>query len=43
MVYFMSFILSNLHMSNISNALVSTSKQLVDDTLLFFIIYNDKT
>ena len=43
MVYFMSFILSNLQMSNISNALVSTNKKLVDDMLLFFIIYNDKT
>ena len=32
----MSFILSNLHMNNVSNDIVSTIKQLLDDMLLSF-------
>ena len=39
----MSFVLSNLHMNNLSNDIVSTIKQLVDDVLLFFITVNTKT
>ena len=35
--------LSNLHMNNLSNDILSTIKQLVDDTLLFFITHNVKT
>ena len=38
----MSFVLSNLHMNNLSNDIVSTIKQLVDDLLLPFIL-NAKT
>ena len=39
----MSFVLSNLHMNNVSNDIVSTIKQLVDDVLLSFITLNAKT
>ena len=40
----MSFVLSNLHMSKLSNGIeVSTIKQLVDGLLLFFITHNAKT
>ena len=36
-------IISNLHIKNLSNDIVSTNKQLVDDVLLSFIILNAKT
>ena len=39
----MSFALSNLHMNNLSNDIVSTIKQLADDRLLSFITLNAKT
>ena len=39
----MSFVLSNLHMNNLSNDTVSTIKKLVDDVLLSFITLNAKT
>ena len=39
----MLFVPSNLHMNNLSNDIVSTSKQLVDDMLLFFITLIAKT
>ena len=39
----MSFVLSNLHMNNLSNDIVSTIKQLVDYALLSFITLNAKT
>ena len=39
----MSFVLSNLHMNNLSNDIVSTIKQLVDDVLLSFSTFNTKT
>ena len=39
----MSFALSNLHVNNLSNDLVSTIRQLVDDLLLYFITLNAKT
>ena len=43
--YFMSFVLSNLRVNNISNDIVFTIKQLVDvdDVLLSFITLNTKT
>ena len=39
----MSFVLSNSHMNNLSNDIVSTIKQLADAVLLFFITLNAKT
>ena len=39
----MPFVLSNLQMINLSNDIVSTIKQLVDDALLSFITVNTKT
>ena len=39
----MSLVLSNLHMNNILNYIVSTIKQLIDDVLLSFITLNAKT
>ena len=42
-LFYMSFVLSKLHMNNLSNDIVSTIKQLVDDMLLSFIANNAKT
>ena len=39
----MSFVLSNLLMNNLSDDLVSTVKQFVDNTLLSFITLDAKT
>ena len=39
----MSFVLSSLHMNNLSNDIVSTIKQLADDMLLSFITFNART
>ena len=39
----MSFVLSNLHMNNLSNDILSTIKQLEDDVVLSFITLNGKT
>ena len=39
----MSFVLSNLHVNNLSNDMVSTIKKLADDVLLSFITLNAKT
>ena len=39
----MSFVLSNLHMNNQLNDIVSTVKQRVDDMLLSFVTLNAKT
>ena len=39
----MSFVLSNLHVNNLSNDMVSAIKELVDDVLLSFITLNAKT
>ena len=39
----MSFVLFNLHMNNLTNDIVFTIKQLVDDVLLSFITLNAKT
>ena len=39
----MPFVLSNVHMNNLSNDIVSTIKQLVDYVLLSFITVNAKT
>ena len=39
----MSFVLSNLYRNNLSNDIVSTMKQLVDDGVLFFIAHNAKS
>ena len=41
-LYFMSFVLSNLHINNQSNDVVSTIKQFVEDTLLSVIAHNGK-
>ena len=41
-VYFMPFVLSNLHMNNLPNDIVSTIKQLVDNMLLPFTTLNAK-
>ena len=38
----MSFVISNLHMDNLSNDIVFTIKHLVDDMLLFVIAHNAK-
>ena len=42
-VFFMSFVLSTLHMNKLSNYTVSTSKQLSADKLLSLITRNAKT
>ena len=39
----MSFVLFNLHVNNLSNDVVSTIKQLVDDVMLSFIALNAET
>ena len=39
----MSFVLSNLHINNLSNDIEFTIKQLVDDKVLPFITLNAKT
>ena len=42
-VYFLSFVLSNLDMSNLSSDIISTIKQLVNDTLLSLVACNAKS
>ena len=42
-VYFMLFVLYNLPMNNLSNDIVFTIEQLVDDMLLSLITHNAKT
>ena len=42
-VYFMPFVLSNLHTDSLSNDIAFTIKQFADDKLLPFIGHNAKT
>lgn len=42
-VYFLPFVLSNLDMSNLSSDIISTIKQLVNDTLLSLVACNAKS